>query len=233
MEGMQIMHNYHTGYYSLLLLPIGVSLYLAIKFGSDFSILNKSLVVSSHDLHSIENSRLNEETVLEAINEAVKKNDNIFMIKGLPIKSGELAIGVQTYDKEMKFAASHKVYLESFINFYGMAKLHDGMLGVEKGYKIREALAARKAYDEFAKHGTFNVDGSDSIDTFLRKNNIKTDMNFDMNFFYGTNEQDTVNIVVFGIAQNKLFEGKKRIFSKGNALLLFNSEKFYLNVINC
>lgn len=195
--------------------------YLLIKFGSDFSVSNKGLIINSEiDDAKLRHNSNNLRNLLDIVQQS---NDNVFIIKGLPVNLNELASSTGDIDK---------YYLRSIIDFNSIATTHNDMLCIKNEKSIYDSFAARMVYDEFVKHGNFEVRSGSYAKLFKINRLVKTS-ELNSLFLYRRKKYSAINIVNFNSLQCRIFETKKHIFSKGNALQLLLSLEGFIRVMNC
>jgi hypothetical protein len=220
-----ITNNYYNQYYGLILLPFGIGLYLLIKFGSDFSISNKALIIKSGFYTGEYGQTIETNSFIAAIKKMSEKNDKIHIIKGLPIRLDEMNFGSINLKDNFYFAA--------LLNSNKIAKLHNNMLIIKDEESCYKSFAARMFYDKFINHGIFYVNNSDNSDKFLYKNNIIASRNLEHKQLLRFDRYGKINIVNFNLTQNKILENKKHIFATGNSLLFLSFLNDLISVVNC
>lgn len=204
---MAIMHN---PYMSLLLLPIGVLFFLLIKFSSDLGASKKTVTIYHGDTVKEETGGTGKG--ISAMEEAQKRNDGTFILKGLPVRICEMG------------------YYGIDACFGGNIIVHNGMLCHGKGGCSYRGFIARQAYDEFMCNGNLAIKGSMGHDAFLSANGIVA--------YYDINAENLhvikrLTIAVMNLAQRNSLGNRKTVFARGNALLLFRSVTGSLEVIEC
>jgi hypothetical protein len=220
-----MVQNYHTNYYTLLLIPLGIVFYLLIKLGSDFSISNRDLIINSSNYFRDKPYLDQLSDLFEKIDTVQKINDRIFMIKGMPIKVNELE-----FESNSEYYCR---YLAISLTSKGNMKVHDGMLlnCNEKSYY--EWFAVRKGYDEFIKTRNFTLSKMDNVAKFLNRNSIFVVRNLNLVRLNSQSGRKVINLFTFCPFNDRVFENKKSLFAEGNALLLFLSANNLIKVANC
>lgn len=218
------VQSYHISYYSLVLIPLGLVFYLLIKFGSDISISNKALMINSSDYANTEESLIKFGGWVDAIRDTQRKNDNVFMLKGLPIEINELGLE--------SAALYHGRYLGILLGSNGVIRVHNGMLLVDGGKDCYRDFAARKAYDRFITCGDFSLKGSDSMVGFLGRNNIVATRDINIGCL-NRKAPKSINLFSFNKIQGRILENRKHLFAEGNGLLLFLSVNGAIKVVYC
>jgi hypothetical protein len=209
-------HNFN--YYSTALIPLGVVFYLMIKFGADFRISNRGLVLHHTAAETLEFEKIRDR-VLGMIKKSHKLNDSVFMIKNLPIRLNEIT---NLYDTG---------FMKAQLRFNEIKVFHDFVWPKEqKDYS--NGFITRVIYDQFMKYDNFSLSGNDKFPDILGKNSILEEKYITLNNL--STPEKNVRISVLNHSNNsKHFESRKSYLGKGNALMLFISLNNFVDVINC
>lgn len=217
----------HSGsYYGMLFIPVGIILYLAIKYGSDLNVLNRGLTISGTEY---ENSSFGYDKgkLRQLFGLAQKINDDTFMIAHMPIRLEEFKFGRLWLGDATKIPSNHLDYLGGLMGFYGFGDFHNRLLYVNDEKNKHWAFEARVAYDQFIKSGFFELDKSDNVASFINKNHIVSCRDISSKF------STMLNVINLNDFQCKLFKNKCNVFSKYNSLFPLYMRWSRVKVINC
>jgi hypothetical protein len=214
----------HQNYYAFLLLPLGIGIYLLIKFISDSSASNKNLIMNiSENWDDKAPISLNEFRDKLALFEEV--NNNRFIIKETALNFKDI-VEFEKGSVDKEFKVIEKNYLMSLLYFYGLGYVYGDMVYLGNRNQ-RNGFAGRVAYDLSIRYGTFNLDKKESADSFIRRNNIVFLEGLSLNKLVG-------NFSLFlTTSQKKKLEIIKLIPSKNNAVLMLKLSNHLIRVICC
>lgn len=155
-----------TNYYSLVLIPMGVLVLLFMKFGSDLSFSNRRLLIYSNDNIGI-GLYVTESNLIDEISKTCAKNDKTFILEKMSPNINELEI--------MKVTRTKSEFLGPILELYDLGINYNGLLSLNGHEEFnRNNLIGRVAYEKFIENGNFKINKNNSIDEFLRLNQIGT-----------------------------------------------------------
>lgn len=229
-----LLQGYYTGYYSLLLMPLGLIFCLLIKFGADFSSSNRALTIYSRDEEEAKEVKNRKANLINTVLNVQLSNDNQFVIKGLPIKSGDILLSQNGYEaRKSKRNLDQFDYLGLLLDFKSRGVKHNDMLLAGKRERCYNDFAARESYDDLIEQGIIKIGKSDTAEGFLDRNGIISIQNLEFKSLIWLDGCPEMHLAFFNKLQNKVFEERKTLFSPENALLLLLSVKDSIKVINC
>jgi hypothetical protein len=214
----------------MIFIPIGILLYLAIKYGSDLNMVNKGLAISSTGYDYLAFG-LDKRDLSNLLSGAQKINNDFFIIENMPIRLSELGLCILGFKDVAGIPSNHLNYLGGLASFYGLGESWNGMLCINNIEDKRNMFAARMIYDEFIKHGLFEIDKSDGAISFIKRNCVILCNEIHSEFLFS--DIPVVNIVDLKGLQDKIFGSKKFIFAKYNALLMLYLQNGHIKVMNC
>lgn len=223
--------GYYGNYYGMLFIPVGILLYLAIKYSSDFNALNKWVIINSAECRYPAH-RISRDSLSSALDKTQNVNDSEFIIKHMPIRLSELRFSSLRADNSTALSPNHLNYLTALVDAYGLAKTHGDMLYIGHEKSASTAFAAREAYDEFIKYGLFDINKTDSISGFVSRNCIVASKDINSKCLCDK-DMPLANVINFNGFQCRIFERRKSLFAKYNSLLLLSTVCGHVKVVNC
>ncbi len=220
----------YSSYYSLFLILIGLLLCLLLKFGSDFSLSERNIVIGCDDYSGADISRMDSSGLLKAIDAGIEANDNRSIIGGLPLRI-----------KELKFADKNpnhgtfgiKYYVNSLISLNERVTAYKDMVWRGSEANSYRWFVARIVYDSIIEQGLFSIRIHDNISGLLLRNSIFIGKELQIINMQQKRDRKFLNIVNLNDQEKRVFEYKKTILAKGNSLLLFLLLNDLVRVINC
>lgn len=214
-----VQYAHAINYYSLMVIPLGIVLYLAIRFGSDFSISHRPVAINNENTSSII-EQVDAKDLLGPIWSARTKNDRTFILKGLPLRIVELAQG--------KAMLAYYKCLLSCNNIM----VHGDMLSFGDDCTYSN-FAARKVYDEFIEDGSGILKKSDDTARFLERNHIIAFDNLCIGSLRRRSRKNSARVFVFGFGQKRKLDSSQLLFSPGNGIIAFLLANNLAVVENC
>jgi hypothetical protein len=162
--------NAHYGsYYTLLLIPVGLLVFVLIKLLSESVYSSKPIVINTGDYPEHDGTKPLEMVLQERMRRRQELNDRTFIVRGLPLLLSELLppFGF-TLGEPAKSSDNLTAYTAMLCNYYGLGIVHDGMVWRGSADSCISAFRARMVYEDFIKSGNPKINASCSINELAR-----------------------------------------------------------------
>lgn len=222
----------YVNYYTLFLMPVGIAICLLIKFGSDSSISKRAIAIDCIDHLQASKNKLNKDVLLSAVSDTRGKNDRCFIIRGLPVRFGEVEL--QRYESINTCGPlKEKGLMKTYVELNTLGTVCGDMLFLDVAEDYRDVFAARMAYDLFIEKGIFAVGKKDDIWNFLSRNRIVTLNGLDYRTLSASGCGKALNVFSLSKTEGKILSVSGLRFSRSNSLFLMLSISGLAKVIEC
>jgi len=223
---------YQNSYYTIILVPIGLCIYLFIKFSSDFHVENKGFVINSFD-NDFDRELISKDFLINAVHKAQKLNDINFMFSGLPVMLCDIgSIKNISRTKCEEHIVIHD-YLNSLLYFYNMGFTNNCIILEKDRSDNFNIFISRLLYNEFIEHGDILIKNDNNIEKLINRNKVISSRNIVIKDISITRKLSTTKIVTLNLFQHRIFENRKCLPKKGNAIMFFCCLDKLIKVIDC
>lgn len=225
------VNAYQNSYYTIILLPIGLCIYLVIKFGSDFHMSNKGFTINSFD-NNYNRELLSNEFLVNVVHEAQKLNDINLMFSSLPVMTYEINF-IKISNRKSKEQNVRYDYISTLLYFYEFGFTNKGII-LEKHVEDRfNVFAARLLYNEYIEHGNIQVNNCNNIAKLINSNRIIPSSNISIKEIETKIRKSVIKVVNLNLSNHKIFENRMNLTKKGNAVIFLYQLNGLIKVIDC
>ena len=224
----------NSGYYTLLLIPLGALFCLAIRKLSDIGMVNRGICIGmSEGLGKVELLKVSNKLFQQALEHAQQQNNMMLAVEGMAVRLGELTkiMGVES-GMPLNESGVYKMVGHAIGARYGnVAAIRRDLICVsDTPYK--EACAG-VLYERRLDEGLLRIKKRVGVDEFLERCRTicYNDLNLGLMQLY--TKKDCAEISTISSGELGVLKSIEGLYYRGNALLLFLELSKRVEVVGC